>query len=225
MKKGIVILVLLMFAATGVFAQAFSMSAGGGGLFDWSFSNGAEAKIGSDKYYTGWRDMGFGAFLFFDATYVEVELSFAYALLTSVMINPSDTNTEKGGNMMKAGASILGKYPFDFGFITVFPLLGVSYHAVIIAKDQDGDKINDYSMLDNIKNLSQFGLLGGVGFDIDLTRSLFLRAEALYQLRLPSKFMSDAGEVYNEIAKLSGGTGYATLGMGPRVKVGVGYRF
>jgi len=224
MKKGILILVLLMFAASGVFAQAFSISAGGGGLFDWSFNNGAEMKVGDDKGYYGWRDMGFGGFLFFDATYVVIEASFCYGLLTAVEADPDDTVTGEAGSLMKFGAAIMGKYPFDFGIITVFPLLGVSYHAVMAAKDQDGYKYK-LTVTDTMKSLSQFALLGGAGFDMGLYKSLFLRVEALYQLRLPSKDMSDLAEIFDAAAKPYGGNGYGTLGMGPKVKVGVGYRF
>ena len=72
MKK--YLLVLVIFAlATGAFAQV-SLSAGGGLIFDWSFNNGI--KNGGDKL--GMQILSIGGFGFFDATYVEADLYFAY---------------------------------------------------------------------------------------------------------------------------------------------------
>ena len=224
MKKGIIILLLVVFASTGAFAQAISMSIGGGGLFDWSFNNGAETNIGGKKDFIGKRNMSFGAFAFFDATYAEVEAAFAFGLLTSVNKKPSKTSTDKAGNMLQASFSILGKYPFEFGKVTVFPLLGFSYNMVFAEKDKNGERGYE-TFGETMRNVSQFGLLGGAGFDYDLTRYLYLRAEMLYHLRFASKEIKDLADVLDSSAKLGGGIGYATLGMGPRIKVGVGYRF
>jgi len=216
MKKSIIILVLLVFLATGVFAQAFSVSAGAGGLLDWSFNNGAEAKIGKDVYYFGLRNMSFGGFLFFDATFVELNAGFTYGLLKLIVEDPSGSDSGDAGNLLQAGASILGKYPLNFGVVTFFPLLGASYNVVLVAKDENGNKYYD-TITDTYKNFSQLGLLGGAGFDFVITGSIFLRVEALYQIRFATKFMSDLFDGDPDF--------YTTLGMGPIVKAGVGYKF
>ena len=215
MKKSIMILVLLVFAASGVFAQAFRVSVGGGGLFDWSFKNGLEEKIGLNKYYyTGNTNMSFGGFLFLDATYAELNASFRYGLITNVVDNAGNVKTTKAGNMMQAGVSVLGKYPLDFGAITFFPLIGAGYNAVLIYNYDEGKKYND-SVVDTMLDLGQICFMGGAGFDFGLTRSLFLRFEALYQLRFASKIANDTATSVR----------YATLGMGPLVQVGAGYKF
>jgi len=216
MKKSMAILVFLLFAATGAFARDFSVSIGIGGLFDWSFNNGAELKYDNDKYYSGFRNLSFGGFIFFDLTYVEVEAGFTYGLLASVEETPSDSKTTKAGSVMQVGASILGKYPFGFGKVTFFPLIGASYNAVLTAKDKDGSDYYD-SLAESNKYLSQFGLLGGAGIDIDLTRSAFLRIEAMYHIRFANKETKNLAD--------SNPDAYTTLGKGPRAKIGIGYRF
>ena len=229
MKRTILIVVLLVLAAAGAFGQAISISIGGGALFDWSFNNGVSTSItvpGVDTYelYAGTRNMSFGGFVFVDATYVEVNISFAYGLLTGVLDVPKDlefifgkSDTVDAGNMLQLGFSALFKYPLDFGKVTFFPLLGASYNMVLSQKDKDGNDF-DSSGLKARKYLSQFGLLGGVGFDFTLSGTLFLRIETLCHVRFPSKFISDAVDA-------AGDDVYATLGISPQVKIGVGYRF
>jgi len=222
MKKGFVILILLAFAAAGVFAQGISLSAGGGGLFDWSFNNGVESVVGKDTSYYGMRNMSFGGFLFFDATYGELDLNFSYGLITDVVDEPGNKKTSKGGSWMQAGVSILAKYPLDFGKFVFFPLLGASYNAVLISKDKDGKKDPD-SIFDTIKDYSQIGFMGGAGFDYSINRFLYLRAEVLYQIRFAYKAM---GDIVDSLATATPGADvYSTIGMSPLVKVGVAYKF
>jgi len=205
MKKRISILVLLAFVAAGAFAQRVGMSVGGGLLFDYSANNGVSAA----DYYAGIRNSSFGGFIFFDATYAEVDVSFARGNLTSVYEKGNNSGTADMGSAMQLGFSLLGKYPVRRGYFTFFPLLGVNYNVVLSGSDPDGNKF------DKPGNLSQFGIQGGAGMDYNLTHALYLRGEALFQLRLASKTMNDAAT----------GDTSTTLGMGPVVKVALGYRF
>ncbi|MCL1814617.1 MAG: hypothetical protein FWG27_02185 [Treponema sp.] len=210
MKKSISVLVLLAILAVGAFAQGISMSAGGGAIVDMSFNNGV--KEDSDNKWL-MRNMSFGGFVFFDATYAEVNVSFAYGLVSDYgKAGGSSFGPDKFGSVLQLGFSLLGKYPIELGPVTVFPLLGASYNMVLSAKDDDGDKIDDPM------DFSQFGLLAGGGVDYDLTDSLYLRGEVLFQLRFASKTMKDMADFF-------GGDFKTTLGMGPVIKIAVGYRF
>jgi len=202
MKKGIFVLALLAILATGAFAQGFSLAAGGGLLFDWSFNNGVE----SGSIYAGWRNMSFGGYGFFDATYAEVDVSFAYGLL-SIVTEPS-SSYDPDMSMLQLGFSVLGKFPIGISKLTIFPLLGVSYNLVLSA-EVDGVSASKPSE-DN-----QLGFLAGAGLDFPLTGGLFLRGETLFHLRLPSEDMNDQ----------TGGGWDTTFGMGPQIKIGVGYKF
>jgi len=211
MKKSISILALLAIIATGAFAQGFPppMSAGGGLLFDWSFNNGVETKISGKRAYTGINALSFGGFGFFDATYAEVDVSFAYGLLTLASDADGSKDSKDLGSALQLGFTLLGKYPIGLGGFTLFPLLGADYNLVLSVKNKDGSsesKPGEYS---------QFGLLAGAGLDFPLTSALYLRGEALFHLRFASKLMTD-------IASSGDST---TLGMGPRIKIGVGYKF
>jgi outer membrane protein W len=213
MKKSISILVLLALVTVGgAFAQGVELSAGGGLLVDYSANNGIE--FGDS--YIGSRTMSFGGFIFFDATYAELDVSFAYGSVTSIVDLPIiGSATADGGSLMQLGFTLLGKYPIQLSSITLFPLLGVGYNMVLSGSDAAGDDLK------NAGDMSQLGILAGVGVDKNLTDALYLRGEALFQIRLASKAMSDAADVYS----LLGDSASATLGMGPVVKIGVGYRF
>jgi opacity protein-like surface antigen len=206
-KKIVLALLMAALLVGGAFAEGFSMSAGGGLLFDLSGNNGVKA----GDYYAGTRNLSFGGYGFFDATYAEVDVSFAYGMLTAVMDGGGASGSEDAGSVLQLGFSLLGKYPIDLGSFTLFPLLGINYNMVLSASDPDGNSI------DNAGDSSQLGFLAGVGADFGLTDSLYLRAEGLFQLRLPSKVQSDMADFSNDAS--------TTFGMGPRIKVGVGYKF
>lgn len=221
MKKTVLILILLVFIISGAFAQTFSISVGGGGLFDWSFNNGLETKLGSDTFYFGYRNMSVGAYIFGDFTYAELAAGFAYGIMKGVIDIPGFSDVSKAGSMLQVNANLLLKYPLQFGKVTFFPLLGASYNMVLVSKDDNGDKYSD-KMSETIKNLSQIGILGGAGVDLFLTSSLFLRFETFYHLRLADKDTKDSVDAFET---LFGGNAYATLGRGSLVKLGVGYKF
>jgi opacity protein-like surface antigen len=224
-KKSISILVLLALVAVGAFAQGISLSAGGGLLLDYSARNGVEVstKLLGTEYtvYSGNRNLSFGGYGFFDFTYGEVDLSFAYGSLSSVYDSniPGD-NTKASSDSMSAiqlGFTVLGKYPFDLGGFTVFPLFGLGYNAVL-SLSYDGNSLDDPG------DYSQFGLMFGGGLDYFFSDALFLRAELLFNIRFASTAQDDVVSLY-KLFYGSDTTVDSTWGMGPRVKVGVGYRF
>lgn len=204
MKKCILIFTIIAITATGAFAQ-ISFSAGGGALIDMSFNNG----IKYEDFYMGFRNISFGPYLFFDATYVEAALTLGFGSLTWVVSDGKESDSDKFGNIQQFGFTVLGKYPVDMGSITVFPLLGISYNMVLAGKYDGGTK------MENASELNQFGLLAGGGLDYDLNSNLYLRGQVMLQMRFPSKTMSDEAE----------GDVSATLGFGPVIRIGIGYRF
>ena len=179
-------------------------SVGGGALWDWSFNNGL--KVGN--MYTGFRNMSIGVYGFFDATYGEVDFYAAYGFMNDVEENTGSA-TENFG-IFQIGFTGLGKYPFKINSnIVLFPLLGIDYNIVLFGV-VDGEVDSTDASLFN-----QLGFLAGGGIDYFITDSLFLRGEALFHLRLPTRFMTSMA--------LLGAS--ATVGMGPQVKVGLGYKF
>jgi hypothetical protein len=236
-KKGLLVLILAVFVAGGAFAQfgPIGISVGGGGLFDMSFGNGLkmpawkteiegteiEVKAGS----AGENIFSFGAFGFVDATYAVFDVSFAYGIGRGFSVYDGKRETDdKNMGYVQLGFSLMGKFPIDLGMLTVFPLAGFNYNLVLSAS-YDGDTI-DWGSDSAAGMLSQFGILIGGGLDFPITNDLFLRGELLFQLRFSNKMMRDYRDALNkeyedvkDYAKAS-----TTLGWGPRIKIGVGYR-
>jgi len=202
-KKVVLVLLMAALVAGGVFADG--LSAGGGLLFDLSGNNGVK----SGDAYAGIRNTSFGAYGFFDATYVEIDVSFARGSLTMVAEGGGASASADAGSVMQLGLGIMGKYPIELGSVVLFPLFGINYN-MVLSWSVDGESY------DKPGDLSQLGILGGVGADFGLTDSLYIRAEGLFQLRLANKLMKDMA---------SEGSASTTLGMGPRIQVGIGYKF
>jgi len=214
MKKSISVLALLAIIATGAFAQGISLAAGGGALFDISVGSGYSA---ATKGYSGTfslQNISFGGFGFFDATYAELDVSFAYGMLTLANVENNGKKETYDASAIQLGFSLLGKYPIGMGGFTVFPLLGADYNMMLSLKDNKGNPQKDPG------DWSQLGLLAGAGLDYPLSGALFLRAEALFHLRLASKFVTDTVNS----TKKPGINVDTNLGVGPRIKIGIGYK-
>ena len=200
MKKVIGVLVFLAIAAAGTFAQEFSMSAGGGYQSDYA--------IPLQKGTTGF-EREIGILGFFDVTYAEFNAALGYGHNTE--------NTASGHIDLQL--AILGKYPFEFGSVAFFPLLGARFVLPLWLKED----ISGFSAAD----LAYTGLQAGVGFDFfpgrksfsresstteSSTRKFFIRTELL--LDVDFKGFSDFYDGVDTIQKF-----------GSTFKLGVGYRF
>jgi hypothetical protein len=194
-------------------AFALDMAIGGGLTFDLSGNNG----IKYDDYYNGFRNTSFGAYGFFDLTYVEIGLYFAYGAMTSVVDMGGASGKAGAGGMTQFGFTLLGKYPIELGKITLFPALGIDYNIPLSWKFE-GEKVMEESVA---KWYSQLGFQAGMGLDLGLTEALFLRFNGMFHLRLPTKAMKDTADVYHAFY---GGDWKATLGFGPRINVAIGYK-
>jgi len=226
-KRIILILVLLMLVVVGIFAQGFSMSAGGGFIYDGSFYNGIKFIMDRQEFFMGEQVMAFGFFGFFDATYVEAEVNFTYGILTFLDNLKGPVIFETSGGLMALGFSILSKYPFDLGRVKLFPLLGVDYNLVFleIITGTGKSKIASGVEYSSTFDLCQFGILSGLGADFCLGGPLFLRAETMFHLRFPNKAWRNAANTLNVFNALGGPKTVTTFGMGPQVKIGLGAKF
>ena len=156
-----------------------------------------------------------GIFLFFDATYVELSLAYcsggSETQVSTITRDP--VGDMVGGEVWLSSkpdhkaieVCLLGKYPFTFGRFDVFPLLGISYLFVFHVEEKG-------ITADNPSDSSTLGFHGGVGTDFALTKSLFIRGEFLWSIRVPSQSERDA---YDKVDMASG----------PRIKLGLGYYF
>ena len=207
MKKVAIALVLAVLV-TGVAFADFSMSAGGGLLLDMSYGNGLEGDID-----VSFDNTSFGAFVFFDLTYIEASLYYSYGIVKSEISGGGQSmQLMPDMNLSQFGFTLLGKIPIELGGFVLFPAFGIGYNSVLSATDEDGATYSDAA------DLSQFGLLLGAGADFPLGDGLFLRAEALCNIRLPSKVMVDLLDYLKPLADKT------TVGLGPCIKVGMGFK-
>jgi hypothetical protein len=219
-KKTLLVLVLAALAAGMAFAQPeFKLSAGGGGFFDASFSAG---KIGDADCKDG--KIGGGIYAFFDATYAEIDLDLLFSSLDS------DTS-EKGPTtgFTYFGFSVLGKYPFAVGPGTLFPLVGIDYQIFLAGQlyDEDGKKVDDGDFVrSDIEDpldpadYDAFSIVVGAGYDFPITDALYIRGEFLWNFKLDSKNEADRRKDAKD-ADID----YTRFTSGPRLKVGVGFKF
>ena len=180
------------------------LSIGGGALFDWSIKNYVE--MSSYPMYD-FKLVSLGVFAFLDAKYIELSIGPSYGIGNLKM-----GWFDKDISLLQLDINLLGKLPINLsnGKIIIFPLLGLSYNHVL-----SGISGTD-AIVTPISELSQLGALVGAGLDFPLTSSFYLRGEGLLHVRLPSWATIDVfGQPGVKI----------NLGMGPRVKLGVGYRF
>ena len=181
------------------------LSVGGGAFYDWSFNHSVVKAAATSKFE--YDLMSFGAFAFFDAKYVELGVGPSFGIAN---LSEGGSSEPKNLKLFQLDLSVLGKIPINLadGKFTFFPMLGVSYNTVLFGiSGTEGMTVSE---------LNQIGLLGGVGLDYYITSSIYLRSEGLFHFRLPVwKLMDSIKETDSKVK----------FGVGPRIRLGIGYRF
>jgi len=180
------------------------LSVGGGAFLDWSINNSVD--ISYIPVY-GFDLRSFGVYAFLDAKYVELSIGPSFGIASWKIVGFT-----KDISLFQLDVHVLGKIPIDLsdGQFFFFPLLGLSYNHVLFGISGTNGLPMAFS------DLGQLGVLGGVGLDVNLTGSLYLRSEGLFHFRFP--FWSTMDVMGQPDVKIN-------FGMGPRIKVAVGYRF
>jgi hypothetical protein len=211
-------IVMLALSGTLIGAAAFGLpkfglSAGAGGFFAADIGGGMKTSGGEQTTAAA----GGGGYVFMDAVFAELGFGISGGGTTQKSTGIPDTQ----GSYTALDLSVLGKYPVDLGFITLFPLAGIDYQIVVSAKDQDGgdqkDELGDL-LAPQLKTL-WFQI--GVGFDFSLAGGFYLRGELLYALRARNK----SEERRIDQAKLEGFEPQYQAGRGPVLKIAAGYKF
>jgi hypothetical protein len=216
-KKSLAVLVIAILTAGGIFAQDFSVSAGLGGYGGIDFGGGNQREKSGFKEETPY--FGGGGYVFFDATYAELSAGVFIGIgkITTTTATAA-AESEIDVSYMNLNVSLLGKFPFWItDTLALFPLLGVDYQLCLSAKDKDGNEFKRYD--DKVVDAGDYSALwvkAGVGLDIGFTDNLYLRFEALYGARLPTKYETD---------EKNDKGGQILLDHGPTVKLAVGFRF
>lgn len=212
MKKISITIAIYIFISVNAFAQIL-MSAGGGLYFNGNYGNSVEGKFSDFKVIERYNTLSFGIHGFFDMTYAEASIAVNFGSLSyEYFLSDSSYAEEKKKDITMIDFSLLGKYPFNLGKVTVFPLVGVGYTMVWSIEPNEGDNASDFN---------QFSMLFGAGLDFNFTQRIFLRTSCLFQIRFPNKFLDD---MEKDLRDIDADTN-TTWGMGPLIKIGIGYRF
>ena len=202
MKKKLV-LALLMAAllAGGAFAQ---VSAGAGITLVPSFGEMKYKGGGSSKT----EGFGFAVNAFFDAAYVEVNLGLLFDS------TKPDTSGAKSTDTTNLILGVVGKFPISISEkFTFFPFAGIDYN-INLAATYDGKEIKDEGSFKKADAFNALSILFGIGFDLGLTDSMYLRTSAGYGIILNTKYEEDNKDYYDSNSK----------GKIP-IKVAVGFKF
>jgi opacity protein-like surface antigen len=214
-KKNLLVLVMVVFAAHGVFAAPeLKLSAGVGGIANMGMGGGYEYPNGKTEIYMPAVDGG--VFAFFDATFVELSLSFSGGFSRFKTFSPTIADTDFSTTNFTIG--LLGKYPFEITQkFSLFPLLGIEYQIVTSLKTEDGNDLKNAKGEDASGDFNALWFKLGAGMDYSFTEKIYLRANLLYGIRLPNKFEEDSVEYLKNANVL--------VGQGMTIKLAVGYRF
>jgi hypothetical protein len=118
---------------------------------------------------------------------------------------------------------LLGKFPINLGFFTLFPAIGIQYRMGIDVIATDGENEAKYSDIDGndpLGDLSRLWLKAGVGIDIPLGSNMYLRGMYLYGIGLLNKNEQDAQDTANQGTKM-----YDQINHGFDLSVSLGLRF
>ena len=159
------------------------------------------------------KELGIGAFVFFDATYAEINLGYYIgqyrnnSYWINVMQGQGGPRTYEG-SMTYLNFGILGKYPFYTGGFLLYPLLGVQYNKILSYEHELGQPPGNTEYKDNT-----LWILAGGGADYFFSNALFIRGQFLWGYGLRNEYQK------------SSDSQNAHFTHGPLLKIGVGYRF
>jgi len=204
-KKGLLVLVLAAFVASGLFAV--DLSAGFGGNFTATFDS--YKYDGEDAGSS--RTIGGGFFGYFDATYVEANIGLLFG---GLKLKIDGNWTDDSINVSYLTLGLFGKYPIDLDGFTLSPMLGIQYDIGLSAKFDGEDMFDDSSERSDFMN--RFWIKLGISADINLTEQLYLRPSFLYGINFGSKDDRDDKKDNSDLSSFHHGLD---------VRVAIGFRF
>ena len=223
-RKKLTVLVLAVFIAGGAFAQT-RYSIGVGGFFGNDFGGGAESSLGGlwdSKTETPYA--GGGAYVFFDAVYIEASLGIFFGggpVKETLAVLGAGGSYSFDFNFTSLNIGLFGKYPFTISnSLKLFPLFGIDIQ-IVLSAGWNGEKFEGKYNKGGPVDLTALWFKLGGGVDYSFTSKIFLRAEALYGIRFPNKFEID---IMNEF-DVSDVTANPLIGHGFTVRLAIGCRF
>ncbi|MDR2210115.1 MAG: autotransporter domain-containing protein [Spirochaetaceae bacterium] len=221
---------VLLCAWGGVHLFSIDLSAGGGFTL-LPYEEGLN--IVATGYKTGnirnhWAD--WGAHVFFDAQYVELQAGYYRAFFGDYeqrnFGGPLDIKSEFDDvDISYIDLSLLAKYPLEFGGVTITPMIGLGYWINLDA-DYGYESLTDLSQDVRKTEWDQWWLKFGLGLDKYVTKELYLRFAVKLDFPLTTEEWKDRGGNIKDVfgivikvvdAKYSGVGGDFSLALGYKI--------
>jgi len=258
-KKFLAAMFVALCAVGGLFAQTPQMSAGGGiigvngamyssykptgGFSDKDTLAGKETSSDytEKKYTNNFND--YGAFAFFDITYIMAEISLLFGRAPYM-----DPNMESPTMLdaTKLGLALYGKFPLAAGkSLSIAPMLGLQFDVVLGATTSLGGSVTSgdtekYTgvLLYDGKDEGSWKLKSGTPLDLStlaiklgadarygLTDQLFLDTQLMWGIHIDSVQVESWKKYLSDFKTAESGGELSTFSHSATFKVGVGYRF
>ncbi|MDR2490582.1 MAG: autotransporter outer membrane beta-barrel domain-containing protein [Spirochaetaceae bacterium] len=212
-----------------MFLNALDIDMGLGLNFGYNYSSIKTTK-NSASLEQGYGVGGIGQFLFIDATYVEGTINFFFA---NTSLKHNDVLSEYDGfsgdynlNGVSLGLGLLLKYPFYFGSLVFFPLLGFEGNIYLSQGfSKDYDEADDSKQGDTYGKPSawnSFWIRVGAGVDYFFSGAVYIRGEVLMDIKLPSGL--DTAYMKNEKFISNGFSDPQFFGLGVSFRAAVGFK-
>ncbi|MCL1992755.1 MAG: hypothetical protein FWG66_07395 [Spirochaetes bacterium] len=232
-KKILLGLVMAAFVVGGAFAQN-PITFGVGTFFTSDFGGGFEHSITDDADLTTTTiirspNSGFGGLVFVDALFASMSVGFfttsgAWERTLSVDDGTDVLEERWDGNTNLTGLkiSLMGKLPIAISeSVTIFPMIGFSYRAVLAAStlwielDDDREEVDrEHQLHANPGDFSALWFRFGLGMDFNVSERTFLRGTFTYGMRFRNDFERHA----------IGDGASGRIGHGVDVMLGLGFR-
>ncbi|MDR2660403.1 MAG: hypothetical protein LBC27_10555 [Spirochaetaceae bacterium] len=181
------------------------------------------AAISTQRY----NQFNAGGLVFFDATYVVIDISF-YGTYTAFSYNNSlkrytnvNDDYQLSGANLAFGFSV--KYPFNLsGVVSLFPIIGVQGCiglAQNFARDFNAINAKKGDNYGNAIDWSTVAVKAGCGVDVRINTIMFFRAEVLMNY----KFESSLDKAYIDAIKKGGNKTTYNLNLGFEANILLGY--
>ncbi|MDR2593016.1 MAG: hypothetical protein LBC59_09505 [Chitinispirillales bacterium] len=165
--------------------------------------------------------LGGGLYLFLDAVYAEVFAGYSMGSGTWESLAAPSNEIIPDMKSSYLNICVLAKYPFTFGKIKMFPLLGIDYEASLSGKLEYTTKVYEFDGTGGHPangDLSSFWVKFGGGAEFDISESLYIRGELLYGVRTANDFEKN-GAIFNSK------NGTPMTGQSVSLRAGVGFNF
>lgn len=197
MKKLSSMIVLLALAGT---AFAIDLGAGTGITLGSYTGTTSFAPYFFDSFETVLTTVPFGIAAFFDATYGVASVGLRTNGNTHLKVTNTGvpvfgttiTESDDGNRSGFLSLSLLGRYPFTVGPVSLFPLLGIEYDQNLYYRDEDGNDLKASLTAQEVADLNQFWFKAGAGADFVVYKGLYFRPTVLMGFKVLNQGEKDA---------------------------------